>query len=176
MKCSVTIHPAFSLSLLLKSLFSPCSVDLNQYNGLCYALKCCWSWTGSIQVLLLSFHHEVEQIPIRCLLFAVWFTSTEWAQSLFFLNEVKTNRNWQFPCSQFLCWTLWHGHDSSLRNTLSAAFHMYFCLSHNLIQSVPVSMNLQGNLMDCKALLCIGSCLHCSNYIITKRTVSTTCI
>lgn len=151
-------------------------MDLNQYNGLCYPLTYCWSWTGSIQALLLSFHHEVKQILFRCLLVALWFTSMEWTQSLAFLNEVKTNRNWQLPCSQFLCWTFWHGQDSSLRNMTPAAFHMYFCLSHRPIQSVPVSMNPQGKLLDCQALLCIKSCLHCFNYIIPKRNVSKACI
>lgn len=135
MKCWVKIYPALPFSLLLKSLLSSCSVDLNQYNGLCYPLTYCWSWTGSIQVLLLGFHHKVKQIPFRCLLLFVWFTSIEWPQSLSFLNEVKTNRSWQLPCSQFLCWTFCHGQGSSLRNTLSAAFPMYFFLS----QTDPIS-------------------------------------
>lgn len=160
-------------TLLLKSLFSSCNVDLNQYNGLCYTLTYFWAWTVRIQALLLSFHHEVKQIPLRCLLLVIWFTSVQWAQSLSFLNEVKTNRNWQLLCSQFLGWTFWHGQDSSLRNTLCAAFHMYFCFSHRPIQSVPASMNLQGKLLVCQAFLCIGSCSHCSNYIAPKRNVST---
>ena len=102
MKNSVTIYLVLSLSLLLKSLFNPVQhIELNQYIGLLYALTYWWSWTGSIQVLLLSFHHEVKQIPVGCFFGAIQFTSMEQAQSFIFLDEVEANRNWQFLSHSF---------------------------------------------------------------------------
>lgn len=148
-------YTLLSLCLSFSRVFSTLfNIELDQYIGLLYALSYFWSKTGSIRVLLLSFHPEVTQIQVRCFFGAIQCTSMEQVQSLIFLNEVETNKNWQFPCSEFLCWAFWHAQNFSLWGTWWLfTFHIYFYLRHKQIQLVPVSTNLQGKLLEFQALL-----------------------
>lgn len=79
---NITCSLCVCVSLSFLSLFN--NIEIKQYAGLLCALMYCWSYAGSIQVLLVSFHQEMELISIEW--FLVPFNLLPWNGYKFLLS------------------------------------------------------------------------------------------